>query len=92
MEFIKRIWQISQNLQGNQIQDVELKIMLSRAPGRSTEYVTDTTTELDAVVCTLDTNIRYWVCCNSKYCCHLSDCNHLICYWRRGLMLIPLNL
>lgn len=68
-----------------------IKIMLNRAPGRSTEYASDTTTEFDAVVCTFDTNIRYWICCNGKYCCHLSYCNHLICYQRRHHMLIPLN-
>ena len=92
MEFIKRIWKISQNIQGNRIQDVELKIMLNCAPERSAEYATDTTAGLNAVVCTVDTNIRSWVCCNSKYCRHVTYCNHLLCYQRKGLMLIPWNL
>lgn len=45
MKFIKRILESSQNLQGNQIQDMELEIMPCCVTENSTEYATDTTTE-----------------------------------------------
>ena len=45
MEFIKRILKSSQNLLGDQIQDMQLDIMPCCVTENSTEYATDTTSE-----------------------------------------------